>query len=406
MWPGSSAIGENRVILAKYSENMNTALISRFFLKLTLALAFLPMFAFSQTNVVPVGKGAPVSTKNGLIYALPRNVIKVELYVRKTDFFRGPYADFATKHLGLTSFINKNSTEYTIEGARLELLSETDPEQYYFIEMDGKSKHGGSLRFALNGNGIINAYSDQAKTSGKIQAGADGYSFADLLQPTVLEKVDTIIRKISVDTSTFKEVFVRRSVSERTIEQQAKETADQIRKLNDNKFSLITGYSEVNYSKEALEYMISQIEETRLDYLALFKGASRTSVSRHVFYVTPGNSPDGMLETICGFSSAQGITHRNAPGAEAVNLMVEPLQQINTVRDFVKQKEKPSREKRGIYYRIPEKAKITVKSGSRTVAEEDALISQMGIVTYLPAGIFSLVKLNPLTGGLELISSE
>ncbi|GAB1403282.1 hypothetical protein MASR1M74_04600 [Lentimicrobium sp.] len=43
--------------------------------------------------------------------------------------------------------------------------------------------------------------------------------FIEQLQPSVLEKTDTIIRRISVDTTTIEERFVRRSVSEKTTEQ-------------------------------------------------------------------------------------------------------------------------------------------------------------------------------------------
>src|SRR5690606_24529323 len=126
-----------------------------------------------------------------------------------------------------------------------------------------------------------------------------------LFQPRVLEKVDTIIRRISVDTSTFEDVFIKRSVSERSAEQLAKEAAELIRKIDDNKFNLITGYQEVNYSKDAMEFMISQLEKTKQEYLALFRGVSRTSIAKHVFYVTPGNDQEGMLETVCGFSGSE-----------------------------------------------------------------------------------------------------
>ncbi|KAF5068341.1 hypothetical protein DSECCO2_244380 [anaerobic digester metagenome] len=377
-------------------------------------LAILPGAITGQVHVVPFGKGMPSVEKNGIFYSLPRNVIKVQLAVSKTETFKGPYADFAAKYLGLSSFISKNSVEYSIVDVSIEVLAETDPGQYYFIELDEKAKSGRSLLFALNEQGFISGYSDASNIKGRRQLTADGKPlasgtvspFIDLLQPKILEKVDTIIRRISVDTSTFEDIFIKRSISERSTEQLAKEAAELIRKIDDNKFNLITGYQEVNYSKDALEFMISQLEKTKQEYLALFRGVSRTAVTKHVFYVTPGNNPEGMLETICGFSGSEGITARNTPGAESVSLLIESMNQISSIREFITQREAPSKVKRGLYYRIPEKARISLKSGNRVLDQKEAMISQLGTVTFLPAGIFSYIKMNPLTGGIELISSE
>jgi len=266
----------------------------------------------------------------------------------------------------------------------------------------------------MNEQGIISGYADVSKMTGRKQLSADGKlrtsgagsPFIDLLQPKVLEKVDTIIRRISVDTNTFEDVFIRRSISERSAEQLAKETAELIRKIDDNIFNLITGYQEVNYSKDALEFMISQLEKTKQEYLALFRGVSRTSVTKHVYYVTPGNNPEGTLETICGFSGSEGIAARNTPGFESVSLLIESMNQLSAIRDFIAQREAPSKGKRGLYYRIPEKARISLKAGNRIIGQKEAMISQLGMVTFLPAGIFSYIKMNPLSGSIELISSE
>lgn len=377
-------------------------------------LLLLPGVISGQVHVVPFGKGMPSVEENGILYTLPRNVVKVELAVSKTETFKGPYADFAIKYLGLTSFITKNSVDYSIVDADIEVLAEADPDQYYFIEMDEKAGSGRSLFFAMNEQGIISGYADVSKMTGRKQLSADGKlrtsgagsPFIDLLQPKVLEKVDTIIRRISVDTNTFEDVFIRRSISERSAEQLAKETAELIRKIDDNIFNLITGYQEVNYSKDALEFMISQLEKTKQEYLALFRGVSRTSVTKHVYYVTPGNNPEGTLETICGFSGSEGIAARNTPGFESVSLLIESMNQLSAIRDFIAQREAPSKGKRGLYYRIPEKARISLKAGNRIIGQKEAMISQLGMVTFLPAGIFSYIKMNPLSGSIELISSE
>jgi len=64
---------------------------------------------------------------------------------------------------------------------------------------------------------------------------------------SVFEKVDTIIRKINVDTMTVERQYYKRTMIEKTPEQKAQEAADFITKIKDNRFTLISGTSEVNY---------------------------------------------------------------------------------------------------------------------------------------------------------------
>jgi len=378
------------------------------------ALFLVPVLLYGQSNVVPFKSGNPSPEADGIIYSLPRNLVRIELLVTKTESFKGPYAEFAKKYLGINTVINDNATVYTVEDAFISVLAETDPDQYYFVEIGEKSKKSQSMFIGLNEQGYISSFAGIADRHRNTGAGKQGTlppssgnsPFIDLLQPSMLERVDTIVRRISVDTTTIEEIFVRKSVSEKTTDQMAREAAELIRKIDDNKFSLITGYQEVNYSKDALKFMIGELEKTKKEYLALFTGKSRKSVSSHVFYVTPGTNPDGMLETLCRFSRLEGILPRTAAGGESVSISVFPLNQIGSIRSFVEGRDIPGKKKRGFYYRIPEKAGIRLTVGNKTLAEQNAMISQLGVVTFLPSAVFSKVKFNTLTGGIEAVVTE
>jgi hypothetical protein len=348
---------------------------------------------FSQINVVPFNSNSPIAEKDGIIYSLPRNIVKVKLEIVKTENFRGPYAAFSSKLLGLTGIIEENSVNYEIGNVELSSLAEADPDQMYFVELDAKSKDAGSLMITLSDEGFISGFADITSLEKEVRNAINTGDFnsenlkpfRDLLKPVLIEKVDTIVRRISIDTTTVEEKVLKRSISEKLPEQQAREVADLIYRIQDSKFSLVTGYQEVNYSRESLEFMLEQLNKLESEYLALFKGTNKISRQVYTYYVTPQATRDGTLETICRFSKTRGLSDKSTSIGESVSLVITPLNRNTRLEEFVKQRDQVAKKMRGFYYRIPEKSQVTLRAGGVAVAETQMLISQMGVVTYLPA---------------------
>jgi hypothetical protein len=377
-------------------------------------LLIVPLVCFSfvaraQFNVYPLAKAAIDPEKDGFIYALPRNTISITISVGKSEIFKGPFADFAGKYLGLQNVVKEDVTRYAIKGVEVNVGAEPDPDQLYFIEFDKKSK-GAEIGLALSEQGIISGFSQVMRSKGKEEVGKRAFGndqsqlFVDLLKPTVMEKVDTIVRRISVDTTTIEEKVVRRSVSEKSTEQMAKETAEIIRKIDENIFSLITGYQEVNYSKESLEFMISELKKVQNEYLSLFKGTTRFTVSKYNYNVTPRETKEGILESLCKFSLSSGIQPKNSPSGENINITISPVNVNPMMLDFSKQRDEVGKKGHGLYYRIPQQSKISVTSGYTVLEERTEMIGQFGVVTFLPAGNYSEVDFSPLTGAIRMIS--
>lgn len=383
------------------------------FKKSCYSLLFISFFLFSfaaqaQFNVTALSKGGIHPEKEGFVYALPRNTVCVEITVDKTETFKGPFSDFAAKYLGLHNVDKADITRYAIRKAEIKILAEPDPDQIYFIEIDKKSN--AEISLSLSEDGIISGFSQVVpsknadKYANNISDNGTKPLFIDLLKPTVLEKVDTIVRRISVDTTTIEERVVRRSVSEKSTEQMAKETADAIRKIDENISNLISGYQEVNYSKESLEFMIAELRKLQREYLSLFRGSRRTTTDSYKFYVTPRETADGALESLCKFSAEKGVQPKNSPTGENINLTITPGLVNKSLRDFTLQRTQVSKKKHGLYYRIPQQAKITLTTGFIVLDERTEMISQLGFLTFLPAGNYSALKFNTVTGAIQQIS--
>ncbi|MHC1774425.1 MAG: DUF4831 family protein [Lentimicrobium sp.] len=389
---------------------MKTQLFIPFVRLAILLFLILPMSlsGFSQINVVPFSSSGAIAEKDGIIYSLPRNIIKVKLEIVKTENFRGPYAAFSTKLLGLTGIVEENSISYEIGNVELSTFAEADPDQIYFVELDAKSKDAGSLIITLSDEGYISGFTDITSVEREVRNAiitGDFNSenlkpFRDLLKPVLIEKVDTIVRRISIDTTTVEEKVLKRSISEKLPEQQAREVADLIYRIQDSKFSLVTGYQEVNYSRESLEFMLEQLNKLENEYLALFKGTSKISRQVYIYYVTPQSTREGTLETICRFSKTKGLSDKSTSVGESVSLVITPLNRNTKLEEFAKQRDQVAKKMRGFYYRIPEKSLVTLRAGGIAVAENQMLISQMGVVTYLPAAHIKDVGFHPENGAI------
>ena len=235
-----------------------------------------------QINVLRIDNDAAPQTKEGIFYSLPRTVVKVDVKIDRIENYKGPYSDFALRFLGLKNVISSNAIDYKISEITITTYPEPDPDQYYFIELGDKISKGEKAgMMSLSDAGIIlGTLSESSDVSGNIAlqtnpedatADADKDVFGELFKysadVSIFEKVDTIIRKINIDTVTVERQYFKKTIVEKSPEQKAKEAADFISKIKDNRYTLISGQQEVNYNKETLEYMDVQLKTMEKEYL-------------------------------------------------------------------------------------------------------------------------------------------
>lgn len=341
--------------------------------------------AFAQIMSFPLYSDKADPAGEGFIYALPLNTVKVDVHVTKTEKFKGMYSEFATKMLGITDVIEKDLMSYDIDRITLNTITEIDTTQLYFARLPEKLKDDHTFMVSLSEQGFITGYRLINKDDDEYQWNtATSSPFRDLLKPVLIEKVDTIIRKVSIDTNIFEEKVLKRSISIKSTEQQAREIADLIYRIEDSKYSLITGYQEVNYSKESMQFMLDQLNKMENEYLAFFKGSTITTQQVYTYYYTPVANSTVSFNTLFRFSSNNGVLSKAGLSGEPVNITVTPLNIYNKVRKFEDQRMSIKRKAKGLYYRIPESARIDITIGNNVITSEKSFISQLGILTFLP----------------------
>jgi hypothetical protein len=192
---------------------------------------------------------------------------------------------------------------------------------------------------------------------------------------------------------------------EKSMEQKSKDAADFLMQIKEGRYHLLNGYNEVNYSKESLEFMDSQLDKMENEYLALFAGLTVTHNLKFSFTYVPDENE--ISRPLFKFSSKNGIidfTDENIPG-DTFFVNVFRNFEIEKLSYYFENKEKIIGSKRGIYYRIPQYSKVTISKNDQNYADVNLLIAQFGILTNLPPKKHK-VQFYPNTGAIKNITVE
>ncbi|MCK9205218.1 MAG: DUF4831 family protein [Bacteroidales bacterium] len=376
-------------------------------------LAFLTFSTNAQINVFHIDNTTTPVTKEGIFYSLPRTVVKIEVKIDRIENYKGPYSDFALRFLGLKNVVTTNSIDYKISDITITTYPEPDPDQYYFIELGDKITKGEKAGlFSLTDAGLfLGTIPDANEASPKIPSppadellmdtGKDAFGelFKYSADVSVFEKVDTIIRKINIDTMTVERQYYKRTMVEKSPEQKAKEAAEFISKIKDNRFQLISGFQEVNYNRETLEYMDTQLKTMEKEYMKLFTGISIHKPMTFEYKYIPVPNQINTEIPIFKFSKSGGIIDLDGSGGKVVTIKIQRVGNTNTVAAYLNRAVKEVRE-HGLSYRIPELARVTVKLDENAQNEAQCLISQLGVITYLPVNKWK-VQYHQETGGIK-----
>ncbi|HNX87058.1 MAG TPA: DUF4831 family protein [Bacteroidales bacterium] len=380
-------------------------------------LAFVLLFSayrgLAQINVFHIDNTTTPQTKEGIFYALPRTVVKIEVRIDRIENYKGPYSDYALRLLGLKNVVAANSIDYKISEILITTYPEPDPGQYYFIEMDNKIPKGekeglfslteaglflGTLPSAVEETTGVSAIPKSAEET-DLDKDAFGELFKYSADVSVFEKVDTIIRKINIDTMTVERQYYKRTMVEKSPEQKAKEAADFISKIKENRFQLISGFQEVNYNRETLEYMDTQLKTMEKEYLKLFTGISIHKPTTFEYKYIPLPNQINTEIPIFKFSKSSGIIDLDSKGGKVVTIRIQRVGNTNMVAAYLDRAEKELKE-HGLSYRIPELARVTVKIDEENQEETQCLINQLGVITYLPVNKWK-VQYHQQTGGIK-----
>lgn len=375
------------------------------------SLLLLTIFSIAQINVSHVTSEIDLSSKQGVFYALPSTLIKVNLKVTKTEFLAGPYAQYAAKYLDLGNVITEDYNHYEVKDVQLSPIAVPDPDQIYFAELNPKTtKENVSVLMSISEAGLAMGVDGTIPTNVKPSLSSSGFNiqsddvdyFRYFAESNLVEHYDTIIKKVVVDTVVFEKFFLDKQWVEKSDEQKAVEAANKINTIRDAMFNLLSGYQEVPFDAGAISFMYDKLLELENEYMSLFTGISIKKQLHYTFTVQPEKGDNSTLLPVFVFSSTSGIKNIGSTGGEKINLRIDKLTDLSNISSVVNNRESGNANAHGFYYRIPSSAKVTLEINSDVKAQITLPISQYGETTYLPPHVTS-VQFHENTGAIKAI---
>jgi len=380
---------------------------------LILALsALLIVFTSCKTNynVVRVDLNKKPDAKSGFYYSLPKNALVVTISVDKEDHLKGPYCDYAKQYFGLNNVITQNSSTYQIRNITVETISEIDTSNIYFVETNDAS-----LKINFSQPNIISDINCTEspenitqKQTIQIEKNKDDNAdypvvfrkFADL---NIYEKVDTIYKRIKIDTSFIVEKTFKTSLVEKPTDLKVKEVVDYITKIKDTKFSIISGDLDA-VDKKNLEFMYKELQNQEEQYMNLFTGITVNNTMTYSFVYHPQTDTDSSVknEVLFRFSASRGIVTDEGFDTDDVSIQINNSKFPANLEQHIAKKSNLQKSKHGFYYRIPALVDIDILMKNQRIFSCKKEIAQMGMIFSLPRKNLSLI-FNDNIGSIKLL---
>ena len=365
--------------------------------------------AFAQIKVYRVGSSNTLNTKDGLFYSLPRTLLKVDVIVELKENIPGPLHEYAEKYLGLGEVIQEQSSHYEIKDVRISTFTEPDPDQSFFVYIDKKSKEDKSLNLSLTKSGIIKGVNlsgavgqvNYEQVNVDIDTHNEKSLFNYFADHNFYQHIDTIVRRISIDTASYEQYFYNTTWLEKNLEQKAKETSEFIAKLRENRFLLLTGYQETNYSG-SITYMDAELKKMEAEYLSLFIGKTKKELILKSFVYTPQKNATGN-QVVFKFSEKEGFINNSSSRGIGVQIKIIPQQNSSAADRFIQAVTAvETNDLTGYFYRIPEQTNIQLLYNGEIIHETQKLINQFGTVVQSPP-LKSEIEFDTETGMIKNI---
>lgn len=344
-----------------------------------LLMALFHSQTYAQKQVYPLPLDSTVKlSPNHFYYYMPTTAIKVDVTVLKVREIKGYYADHAERLLGLTNVISDNRTFYKLKDVSIACETVPDLDMAFAVE---PSKH------QLKDNSYAKALvKSQKNLENKIynssyctKTTAIPDFFKNYANVSYTETEDAFVETKIINGVVTQVPANRTRIVNKTAEQKVQEAADRITQIRKDRNSLIAGEQEVAYSKEALELMIQQLNQSENDYLDLFRGISLEDEIHYVFYVIPTKNQETIplftLDPKEGFKLSLDAT------VAAYSLHINPFNLV-----MLPAKQEVKKTAAGFRIRHPQNVNIDLLHNGETIHQFGQYpMLQWGNIQLLPA---------------------
>ena len=351
--------------------------------------------SFAQKNADPEGY---------LSYSLPSTVLVLEVEAVRTNFYAGPYAEYAEKYLGLT-VPQEDSQTYQLKSIKMAPYVEPDNSKRFSVNVPKGDLDAAFLK--LSPMGLI-SFAD-AGFGGEVawrfpSAGKGDFSDKGISANLVSES--TMLYRNSDKSDRYARTMVQQGVLvKKSMEKKAAEMAQKILDARAERYKIVTGDTDATYSGEALQSAIEELKRIEKEYLTLFTGYKDTQIETASFEVVP--RADGVQKYIAfRLSDNDGLVPADNLSGKPILMEITPEAFAETdVTKAEKEAEaaakaqleatgkapkvKAPAEKRDVqvYFRLPAICTVTIKNGVELLLQSRMPVYQLGQESSLPVNV-------------------
>ncbi|MEG1616359.1 MAG: DUF4831 family protein [Bacteroidales bacterium] len=339
-----------------------------------LSLAAISAFAQEATKIT-AGK----HNDFGLAYSLPLTVVEVEIEATKITTKTGPYYKYAEKYLGVQEIVTEDLEYWEMNDVTMAATSIADPEKSYLV----KFKSGNPPSMYLTPEGVL---------------------WSVNIEPPVEESVTerTKGEKAPAGTNPYYSVLSEEQLSAGSTAKMAEVAAKQIYRIRESRLNLVTGdVDQLPADGKSFELIMNQLNEQETALTEMFLGTTKkTKVRKTVRYV-PGAESERVV--LFRFSKYMGVVGTEDLGGAPVYLNYKITENLTQQDSDEKKKDK----NKGVAYIVPGKGVVSLVSGTKTLAEQEIQIAQLGETYQFPTNLFDDKKapakaiLNPISGAVQ-----
>lgn len=338
-------------------------------------------------TVTPASQDADAAN-GGVIYSLPKTMLRIRVEAEVTMKKVGPYYKYSNKYLNLTDVVTEDSKKWKLSKVTIETYGKANESQMYKISGSGMPA------VLLNSNGIL-AGINAEKAEQRVK-----HRRANVEEDNSNNELPVL---------SFDDVRLDRSVLTKTsTAAMAEEAALTIYKLREKRMSLLGGEEATILNDEgSYNKVFEELDKMERQFVSLFAGKVEKVKVVKYYDVEPGATSMNSI-VLFRFSETDGFM-------DAMDITGKPVYvdmefggaKVNSYDENSKlRKQNPLS---GLRYVIPGTVKVKIIDRNILLTEKEIECAQSGRVATLPIemlmGGYS-IKLNTVSGALVGVEKE
>ena len=331
---------------------------------------FLPISA--QPESVPLEPG---QTPDGVVYYLPKTVIRIHLQIERQSYTPGQFSHYAERYLHLNGIVQQEQVSQRIVSCELSTVGVRDTAKCYAVRLKGKAE---TAEIRLSDEGTLLAVNDEPLAVSDALSAADG------------------LRLTSGPVAQTPSLLSAEALRAGSTAKMAEITAQQILDLQERRQLLATGEAdEMPQDEQQLRLMLQQIDRQCAQLMAHFIGTTRRDTTRQVLTLCPEKDIDHAVAF--RISRRLGLVDKDDLSGIPFYITLKNLSPADHPQ--------PENKKHtGFYVNVPGMAQLTISQEDQQLAQFSVSLAQFGFTELRDGDLFrryvTHLQLHPATGAV------